>query len=456
LIGLLSASRPVYAGFAGKKETRACTGFQRELRIACIPFYPIAMRMPEKIPVAFVFFLIFYICARTAIHQDFTQRYFLMSARAYLSLSLLIGMLAGSISHCSAQGLSLYTAFTKILVPPGESLDYPIDVINKSSGVRAADISVTGLPKEWTWQLKSGNWNVEQVSVLPGEKKNLYLQLQVPLRVNKGAYHFRLLAGGQAQLPLTVVVSEQGTFKTELSSPQANMEGAANTTFTFSAKLRNSTAGNEVYALKALAPPGWGVAFKANYKQVSSVSVDANHTQDLTISLDPPDETPAGTYKIPVIASAGANTANLVLEVHITGSYAVELTTPTGLLSTTITAGDEKPMALVLKNTGSTELSDISFRSATPVNWAVSFEPQRIERLAPGETAQVVATIKADRNAIAGDYVTRLEASSPGASSKAEFRVSVRTPLLWSWSGILIIAASAGSVYYLFRKYGRR
>ena len=66
------------------------------------------------------------------------------------------------------------------------------------------------------------------------------------------------------------------------------------------------------------------------------------------------------------------------------------------------------------------------------------------------------ATIHADKNAIAGDYVTRLEASTPETSAEASFRVTVKTPLLWGWVGILIIMAALGSVYSLFRKYGRR
>src|SRR5690606_32719168 len=134
---------------------------------------------------------------------------------------------------------------------------------------------------------------VSQMQVLPKEKKTFNLHVQVPLKVNKGTYSFAVVAQGLYRLPLTVIVSEQGTFKTEFTTDQVNMEGAANSTFTFNAKLRNRTADNQVYALRAAAPPGWGVAFKANYKQVSSVAIDANRTQDITIEVDPPDHAKA-------------------------------------------------------------------------------------------------------------------------------------------------------------------
>jgi uncharacterized membrane protein len=313
-----------------------------------------------------------------------------------------------------------------------------------------------GLPRGWTYLIKSGGWNIGRVAVLPGEKKSFSLQVQVPLKVNKGTYRFTVAAAGLSELPLTVIVSQQGTFKTEFSTDQANMAGAANSTFTFNAKLRNSTDAAQAYALNAAAPPGWKASFKANYKQVSSVNIEPGHTQDITIELDPPDETPAGTYKIPVTASTGATSADLGLEVGITGSYALQLTTPTGLLSTSATAGDNKTLDLVVKNTGSAELKNISLVSAAPANWNVRFDPQKIDDLSAGQSVQVAAIITPDSKALVGDYMANLTAKASEASALAPLRVSVETSLLWSWTGILIILLALSSVYFLFRKYGRR
>ncbi len=356
----------------------------------------------------------------------------------------------------TAQGVTLYTPYTKISVPPGESISYDVDVINKSGAVCNAAISVTGLPKGWTCTAKSGGWSVGQVSVLPRDKKTVSLQVQVPLQVNKGVYHFMVMAKGVGRLPLTVVVSQQGTFKTEFTSSQTNMEGAASATFTYTATLRNGTAADLVYALGANVPPGWNVAFKADYKQVSSVSVEANKTKDITIEVDPPDEIAAGTYKIPVLATTNATSANLTLDLVITGSYGIQLTTPSGLLSTSTTAGDEKRVELSVKNTGTSALKNIGLQFTAPANWEVTFDPKKVESLDPGAAAQVFATVKPDKHAIAGDYVVSLEAKTPEVSSKADFRVAVETSLLSGWLGLLIILLALGSVYYLFRKYGRR
>lgn len=355
-----------------------------------------------------------------------------------------------------AKSVTLYTPYTEISVPPGESIDYTIDVINNSSGIRDVEISLSGLPDGWSYVLKSGGWNIGQLSVLPGEKKTVSLTVDVPLKVDKGSYTFSVVAAGLDWLPLTVTVSEQGTFKTEFNSEQPNMEGHANSSFTFNADLKNSTAEAQLYALQAKAPRGWDVTFKANYKQATSVNVAPNSTEDITIEIEPPAQVEAGAYKIPVRAITSTTSADLELEVVITGTYEIQLTTPRGLLSAGITAGDEKRVELVVRNTGSATLRDIEFDFSAPTNWDVTFDPKEVGKLEAGKVAQVFATIKADDNAIAGDYVTTIEAKTPEASSEATFRMSVKTPLIWGWVGVLIILAALGSVFYLFRKYGRR
>jgi uncharacterized membrane protein len=355
-----------------------------------------------------------------------------------------------------SDSILLYTPYRKIAVPPGQSVDYTVNLINNSSEVMTADISLKGLPSGWSYSLKAGAFNIRQLSVLPKQKENINLKVDVPLKVNKGSYHFQVMAGTLYALPLTITVSEQGDFKTEFTSDQANMQGNSSATFTFQAVLRNRTADKQLYALMADPPRGWNIIFKANYKQVTSVEVNANSNTNLTIEVDPPDMSEAGTYKIPVRAATNATFSDLGLEVVITGSYAMELTTPAGLLSTSITAGNTRRVELVVKNTGSAELRDIQLSANSPRDWEVLFDPKKIDKLEAGKTASVYASIKASKKAIAGDYAINIEAKTPESASKTTFRIAVKTPMIWGWVGVLIIFGALGSVYYLFRKYGRR
>lgn len=219
---------------------------------------------------------------------------------------------------------------------------------------------------------------------------------------------------------------------------------------------KNQTADQQLYALMANAPRGWSVVFKPNYKQATSAQVEANSSQNVSIEIVPPANVEAGNYKIPVRAATGTTSADLELEVVVTGSYEMELSTPRGLLSTEITAGDVKRIELVVRNTGSSLLKDIQLSANKPVDWEVSFEPSKIDMLKAGETANVVATMKASKKALPGDYVATMTAKTPEVNTDAQFRIAVKTPMIWGWVGVLIIIVAIGAVCYLFRKYGRR
>jgi len=362
----------------------------------------------------------------------------------------------GNATVLRSDSVTLYTPYTKIAVPPGESVDYAIDLINNSKEMLNKDISVSGIPKGWKYTLKSGGWSISRMAVLPGERKSLSLKVDVPYQVNKGSYSFKVNAGDSNPLVLVVTVSEKGTYETEFATNQPNMQGSSTATFTFTTTLKNRTAEQQLYSLTAEASRGWNVIFKADYKQVTSVEMGANTTKDITIEINPPALIEAGTYRIPVSARTNTTTANVQLEVVITGSFSMELTTPTGLLSTNLTAGDDKRLELIVRNTGSSPLTGINLSATAPPNWNVVFEPKKIDNLLPGKIEQIFATLKADKKAMPGDYIINLEARTPETTSKATIRISVLTPMLWGWIGVLVIVFAIGSVYYLFRKYGRR
>lgn len=369
--------------------------------------------------------------------------------------------LVGFVSLLNAQEVEkektmlLYTPYTKISVPPGETINYSIDIVNETETLKNPEISVRGIPRGWEWEVKSGSYLVNQLAVMPNDKKSFNLQVKVPLQVNKGTYRF-VIQAGEAELPLSVTVSSQGTFKTEFTTTQPNMQGNAKSNFNFNANLNNKTAETQLYALMASAPRGWNVIFRAAGKQATSAQVEPNSTQNISIEITPPGNVEAGTYKIPIQATTGSTSDELELEVVVTGSYDMELTTPRGLLSSDITAGDTKRIDLVVNNTGSAELKDIKLSSSKPAGWEVSFEPTSVETLKAGETANVQALVKASKKAIPGDYVLNISANTPEVNKSASFRMTVKTPLLWGWIGVAIILAVVGTIFYLFRKYGRR
>ncbi|PYI55020.1 NEW3 domain-containing protein [Paenibacillus flagellatus] len=370
-------------------------------------------------------------------------------------LCLLIGLTAAPTAS-AAGGLSLYTPYVSMSVQPGETINYGIDVINDSDAIQTADLSVQSAPDGWEYELTAGGRKIQRLSVKSKESQKVDLRIVVPLKVEKGAYSFRVDAAGAASLPLVVNVTEQGTYRTELETKQPNMEGNTDSTFTYSTTLKNRTASKQLYALKAEAPEGWNVQFTVDSKNVTSVNVEPNAQQDISVTVRPPTQIKADTYKIAVTASGSETSAKTELEAVVKGTFDMELSTSDGNLQADVTAGGSRNVTLKVTNKGSSALNDVTLSASAPVNWKVDFNPPKIPVLEPGQSADVQATIKADKKAIAGDYVVRLTSSSPSKSADAQLRMTVETSVLWGWIGVLIIAAVVAGVYSLFRRYGRR
>ncbi len=375
-----------------------------------------------------------------------------MLAGLLLAASLLPAGTAGA-----AGELTVYAAQPFIAVTPGESVTHSVELINETDVVQRAALSVSGLPNGWTYELTSGGKNAREIAVKPDGSATATLDIDVPLQVERGVYRFTLSAGNGNTLPLAIEVTEQGIYETELTTEQPNIEGHADASFTYSTSLRNRTAENQMYALRAEAPgAGWEVSFTVSGERVSSVDVDAGATETVSVKVTPPQEVEAGTYTIPIVAETSSTSATLELQAAIIGRYDIELTTSSGLLSTDVTAGGDKKFELLVKNTGSVELTNVNLSSTTPIDWTVEFEPATIDAIPPGESRTVVATMNASDAALAGDYALGMKASAPEASSEAQFRVSVKTSVVWGWLSILIIVGVLGGLGYLFRTYGRR
>lgn len=379
--------------------------------------------------------------------------------RRLLSFQLVLAMVAGLIGFsapASAAAVDLYTPYTYLSAAPGETINYSVAVINNTSQIQTVPLTFEDGGYGWEAELTAGGHPIRQIAVRPNEEQSVTLRLEVPLKVNKGEYTFRLNAGQFGSLTLKVNVTEQGTYKSELTSDQPNLQGHADSDFTYTLKLNNRTADKQTYALSADVPEGWDARFMSGGNSITSIEVEPNASQTITLKVTPAEKAAADTYKIPVRAQNNNTSAELVVEAVITGTYDIQLTTPDERLSTTITAGGTRKVELLVKNNGSADLTDVRLTSTAPANWEVTFDPKTINVIKPGQSVPVTATIKSSKEALAGDYVLSMTATASEKSTDAVFRVTVKTSVLWGWIGVLIVIAVLAGVYWLFRKYGRR
>lgn len=373
-------------------------------------------------------------------------------------LALLLASLAGA--PAAAAGLTLATPFPGMTVRAGEKVSLTLEVDSPTGGI--VDLEVVQKPQGWEDPtLKGAGFRVHQVFVTGGKPASVSFEQKVPDGVAEGTYTLTLRARGSAgvaDLPLTFRVARPKAAKARLSTQFPEVQGPSGATYTFRVDLYNEADSQQMFNLAAQAPKGWEVQFRPAYdsKRLATIPVEANSSQAIDVEIKVPEKVEAGKYKIPVRAAAGNITASLDLTLELLGRYELAVSTPSGRLSAEATAGRETPVQFTVENRGTAPVEGVSLAGAVPPNWSVTFKPDKIAILAPGESKQVEALLKPDGKAIAGDYLFTVTARGQDTSARAEVRVGVRTSTAWGLVGAGIVIAVVAGVAEVFRRYGRR
>lgn len=359
-----------------------------------------------------------------------------------------------------ASTLQLVAPYPAVAVQAGETASFAVNVLGP--GRQLVDLGLSDVPDGWTATIRGGGAVVEAVMTDPDTPANVTIDVTVAPDATEGTEELTLTGttdGGTATLPLRVTVSEQAAGAVALTTDFPALQGAADQTFPFDATLRNDGAEEATFALSAEGPPGWLItATPATEEQATTATVGAGETASIRVTADPPDDTEAGTYDLTVRATGGGSSAELPLVVEIVGSPSLVFTTPDERLNAEVTLGRTTDLALLVINDGSAPLQQVTFSATPPPGWEVTFEPEAIQTVQPGETAQVTAVIEPSADTVAGDYLLTLSAQGGGGSvsESVEIRTAVGRPPTAGIIGILLIAAALLALAATFRRFGRR
>lgn len=380
-------------------------------------------------------------------------------AAVILALALAATM---SLAALAAGGLEMSTAYPGLTVKAGDSLDFDLDFTNGSSSGFSAALSIASIPEGWTGYFEGGGSEISHVYVKSGDNDAAAtFCVTVPAEAEQGTYTISLRAAGggfSSTLTLTLTVDQEEAGGSALTTEYAEQEGAAGTSFTFSTTIQNNTSKEQNYSFSTNAPAGWTVTFMPSGEttQVAAVTVDARGSQAMDVTVTPPNGVEAGTYTIPISAISASETLSGELTVVITGTYALDLSTPSGRLSFDANASKQTSLTISLTNSGNVDLQNINLTSSAPDGWTVEFAESSVDVLEAGATREVTVYVTPSEDAISGDYALMLTATGSETSDSAEFRVSVKTETVWGVVGVLLILAAVGGLTWVFRKYGRR
>jgi uncharacterized membrane protein len=365
------------------------------------------------------------------------------------------------------RGIGVYTEYSGVVVPIGESVRMDLTVENKGKQDEVVSLKLATVPKGWKASLKGGSFTVTGVAVPDGKTRNLAFTAEPDKGLAAGTYEFLIEAvtlDGKLTATHAIAVttrdrSRMGAEEIQITTSYPVLRGQTDATFEFSLDVANKSEADRTVNLAAQAPEKWEVNFKPGYeqKQISSLRIRGSGNQTVAVSVTPPKDAAAGEYPVLVRITSGESKAEAKLMVVLTGIYKLDAATPSGILSVEAVTGKPTTVSLLVKNTGSAVNRNVNLSSFKPENWKVEFKPEKLEALDAGQLKQIEATITPAATALVGDYSVGLMVDGEKSSSKTvEMRVTVKAPTAWGWIGVGLIALVIGGMGGLFAWLGRR
>lgn len=361
----------------------------------------------------------------------------------------------------NVQGLFLVTDYPAITVRSGETATVKLKLYNYGLAPQPVALSLSGAPRGWKTEFLGGGQPVGAAMAATGDSVQLQLRIDIPAEVTAGTNTLVLHAdgtSGKTELPLRVSLGNDLPASLSLKSKLPSLRGTPRSSFDYQLTARNDSGKDLLVQLAAAAPPGFQTSFTEAYgsQEISSIPIEAGQSKDIKIKIQPPATITAGDYKVLARVSAEGASAETPLTLDVTGQPKLRLSGKDGRLSGQAEAGSQTPITLTVTNDGSAPADDVELSASPPSEWKTTFNPKKIDQLAPGQTLEVEALLTPASKAVAGDYMTNFRASAKGDSSAADFRVTVTTSTLWGMAGLAIIAVALLAVLGAVARFGRR
>jgi uncharacterized membrane protein len=389
---------------------------------------------------------------------------------------MIIGILVSSISFAQAEEkekkdlpprkIQIAPEYTGVVVAEGESVSIDVTVADEGRQDEVVDVKLTSVPKGWKARLKTYSFDVTGVYLKSDSSKSLTLKAEPEEGTGPGQYLFSMEAqsqDGQLSSSENVVITvKKGEKKANkgvgITTSYPVLRGPTDAKFEFSLEVENKSDKDSIFNLSAQGPKNWEINFKPAYEEkfFSSLRIKADRSESMAVEVKPYALAEPGEYPIKVKVKSENAAGEADLKVVLTGTYKLDVGTPTGLLSLDALQGKPANLSFYVKNSGSATENEVKFISFKPENWKVEFQPERLEALAPGDLKQVEVTITPAEQALVGDYSVNLSVQGTKATKNMELRVTVKSSTAWGWIGIGIIVIVIAGLVTLFVRMGRR
>ena len=380
---------------------------------------------------------------------------------ASVSLAAVSASFANDPSPDAIKGLYLTTDFPAVQIRAGEETTLPLTIYNYGLPPQRTAVTIADKPADWKADVEGSGKPVSAAFVDYDGRASLNLKLNIPATAKAGDYKITIQADGddaKSSLPISIKLTEPLAAKLTATPKFPVLRGSPKSSFDFNVAVKNESGADMTVNLRVDAPGGFTTTFKEGYstQEITSLSIKANESKDITVAVKPAPRAPAGETPILLAIAGDKASVQAKLALDISGQPAITVTGQDERLSGEATAGQERSIPLVIRNTGSAPARGVSLSATPPSGWKISFDPKEVPEIAAGEEQKVSALVTPSGKAIAGDYMVSVRASGDGVSESANYRVTVTTSTLWGVTGIAVIIAALLVLVGAVGRFGRR
>lgn len=265
-----------------------------------------------------------------------------------------------------------------------------------------------------------------------------------------------------------IVEPEPETFDFDVAYSEVSAFGETGEAFDFQVSVIFDGEGEKYFEIIEEFPPGWSMDINPGTQaiDIALLELKPGTAETLKIKCRPIVEQEPGEYLFKIILKSTVEGDKLEGSVEFTGIVKpdgkINLSTLDkglklyGRLNAEVRPGRDNSFTLILENTGTAPVEDITLNSSSePEGWQVELG-DNIDILDVGEKLEIEVNIIPPDRTIAGDYTIRFNASSEDGNDNIDLRIMVETPIIWKIVGIGLIAFVIAGIAIIFERLGRR
>lgn len=315
-------------------------------------------------------------------------------------------------------------------------------------------------PAGWIANLSYNDNEVGEIFLEPTSNVELKLKISIPFDIPNGVYRIVLNAEGKTTNMSETMVLEINIKDTVnplyIKLEKAYLDVSAGSIAKYPVIILNRYSRNLLlnFSVKDLPSNYLFWIEDESGNRLSSIYIRSEEEIRIYICVRTPEEASVGTFNFRFIVSSNNRENSVNLYLSVIGKYDIDIVNENFLLE--VYSGEEAIYDLKVKNTGSLELTNITFQVVEcPQVVNVTVMPEEIMMLKPGETRSFKLIVKTEGPA--GDYYLLFRVKTDQFSTITYgLRISVRQREINIFIAISIVLIILIILVVVYKKYGRR